>query len=92
MIRKYQTIPEEVEAVQYLGSNKDEVLKFCSQVEDYLPLKINDMEVVQGEYIVKDSSGVLHLMSEELFKETYTDVKGQPDETMVDWFSLLRKK
>jgi hypothetical protein len=85
MMPKYVKRPVEVEAVQWTGKNKEEILKFCTK--GYLQysnekleaeLKIQTLEglmtATTGDYIIKGIIGEFCPCRESIFLETYNKV------------------
>ena len=82
---KYVKRPIEIEAVQWTGKNKEEILKFCTKgylqyFNDKLEaeLKIQTLEGLMtatvGDYIIKGIVGEFYPCREDIFLETYNKV------------------
>lgn len=84
MVKKYMMKPMPVEAVQYDGTNFDEVQDFCPDafIEDSI-LKVKAGQGVLtelqpvGSFIVKVHSGEFYVIPERKFKELYVEDDGR---------------
>lgn len=86
MIKHYRKIPFEIEAIQWNGSNFDEIKEFCKDIviaydgELVIPILkdgkfIKSKEVAhEGDFIIKDKDK-FHFCENKIFKETYEEVK-----------------
>ena len=78
---KYTKKPVTIEAIQWTGKNKEEILKFCpdcylSYKTDPIPtLGIQTLEgsmtATVGDYIIKGIHGEFYPCKEDIFLETY---------------------
>lgn len=81
MIKQYVKKPVVVEAVQWTGSNFDEIKEFCGNdvVENtgtkYSYLQIHTLEggmtASKGDYIIKGVSGEFYPCKPDIFEKTY---------------------
>jgi hypothetical protein len=85
MMPKYIKKPIAVEALQWTGDNKTEMLRFCTSGYILYPkhdndpqLKINTLEGLMhariGDYIIKGIKGEFYPCREDIFLETYNEV------------------
>lgn len=96
MIRKYQKKPVTVEAVQWNGENREEVLDFCNHdgksravatgITRIIVIKTLEgtMEGHVGDYIIKGVKGEFYPCKPDIFRETYEEVKAHGTETKTD--------
>ena len=84
-MKKYIKKPIPIEAVQWTGGNRAEILSFCNQARfEYVdPFEIElvihtlegKMTAKVGDYIIKGVRGEFYPCAREIFEETYTEVK-----------------
>jgi hypothetical protein len=85
MMPKYTKKPVTIEAVQWTGKNRTEILKFCT--DGYVSyengsteptLKIQTLEGLMtatvGDYIIKGIKGEFYPCKEDIFLESYNEV------------------
>ena len=79
-VKKYTKKPVTVEAIEWTGSNIEDIKKFdgCDRVYFRLgTLCINtlegDMKATNGDYIIKGVDGELYPCKPEIFKKTYEE-------------------
>lgn len=83
---KFQKRPVTVEAVQWNGENKDEILEFCGEArikEDSLFIDTLEetMEASKGDYIIKGVKGEFYPCKPDIFEATYkAEDSGDPYE------------
>jgi hypothetical protein len=86
MTKTYRTKPKYVKAVQWTGDNLEEVQSFAHTQYingSSLHVSSNDrsddgrwwMKCSRGYFIVKDSDGIVSVIDEQTFKETYEEVE-----------------
>lgn len=85
-MKKYRKKPVVIEAVQWTGSNEDEVLAFFPEVdfvEDYCIVQTleGDMRGMPGDWIIRGVSGEYYPCKPGIFEATYEEVID--DETPV---------
>ena len=84
-MKRYVKKPIPIEAVQWTGDNRVEVLNFCNQARfEYVinPLEIElvihtlegKMTAKVGDYIIKGVRGEFYPCAREIFEETYEEV------------------
>lgn len=85
MIKKYQKKPAIVEAVQWNGENREEVLDFCNHdgksravatgITRIIVIKTLEgtMEGHVGDYIIKGVKGEFYPCKPDIFRETYEE-------------------
>jgi hypothetical protein len=85
MMRKYKTIPVEIEAVQWDGGNRNEIWKLCTLCyfntdlhtgELQLMVQTPDgiMEAELNDYLIKDHRGQYFVCKPDEFKLKYEEV------------------
>ena len=85
MIKTYVKKPIKIEAIQYLGTNIDEienfidnpVIKYYSSDRDYaigIPTLEGIMKASVGDYIIKGVQGECYPYKPDIFKLTYDEV------------------
>lgn len=84
MIKKYMTKPAQVEAVQYDGSNVNEVQDFCRDVivvDGVLKvgprLNVLPYDVSIGSYVVKHDDGTFDVIQKHRFEKMYMELDGR---------------
>ncbi len=86
MICKYRKRPVIVEAVQWDGTNNEEVLKLCpkafilhNNLIAYMriPTLEGVMYALVGDYIIKGIKGEFYPCKSDIFKETYEEVNDE---------------
>lgn len=88
MTRKYVKRPIVIEALQWTGDNKTEMLKFCSDCYCFIPinsikeeLHIKTLEGVMvaslNDYIIKGVKGEFYPCRKDIFLETYKEVTNE---------------
>ena len=89
MIKTYQKKPVKVEAVQWDGENKEEVLSFCNTdghlravatgITKIIVIRTleGNMEARVGDYIIKGVKGEFYPCKPNIFRETYEEVSEQ---------------
>ena len=86
-MKKYRKKLNEVEAIQWTGrDNYSEIVTFTGLDEDRIRLVENSLtiycvnyqtiKVELNDYIVKDNHGDFYCLKEDLFLETYEQIKG----------------
>ena len=82
-IKIYQKNPIVIEAVQYDGTNQEEITKF-TETRAFLFGKDNAMEIPTsegnhkcsvGDYVIKGISNEFYPCKPDIFKKTYTEIK-----------------
>lgn len=84
-MRRYTKKPVEIEALQWDGKNKTEILKFCTDgyvtytaKQDVPELKIQTLEGLMtatvGDYIIKGIKGEFYPCKPDIFEMTYDEV------------------
>ena len=78
MIREYVKRPVVVKAVQWLGINTEEILKFVKEAtitegKLYIHTLEGDMRANLGDYIIKGVHGEFYPCAREIFEETYNE-------------------
>jgi hypothetical protein len=77
---KYRKKPIEIEAVQWTGSNADEIEEFIGQVWKAAPdrIRINTPEgtmvATPGDWIIRGVAGELYPCKPDIFEQTYEPV------------------
>ena len=80
MIKKYIKNPIPIEALQWNGDNKDEVLSFIGESAEirggslYIKTLEGDMLATIGSYIIKGVNGEFYPCREDIFEKTYEEV------------------
>lgn len=80
MIKKYIKNPIPIEAVQWNGDNKDEILSFIGESAEirggslYIKTLEGDMFAPIGSYIIKGVNGEFYPCREDIFEKTYEEV------------------
>lgn len=80
MIKKYIKNPIPIEALQWNGDNKDEVLSFIGESAEirggslYIKTLEGDMFAPIGSYIIKGVNGEFYPCREDIFEKTYEEV------------------
>ena len=85
MMPKYTKKPVTIEAVQWTGKNRTEILNFCTDgyvsypnADDKPEFKIQTLEGLMtatvGDYIIKGIKGEFYPCKEDIFLETYNKV------------------
>ena len=85
MMPKYTKKPVTIDAVQWTGKNKEEILKFCTDgyltytaKEEIPEFKIQTLEGLMtatvGDYIIKGIKNEFYPCREDIFLETYNKV------------------
>jgi hypothetical protein len=77
--KKYRKKPVIIEAIQFTGSNQDNVKRFCSTVKpaDFemtalvIPTLEGDMRVDAGDYVIKGVKGEFYPCKADIFNMTY---------------------
>lgn len=88
MCKRYVKKPIAVEAIQWIGLNKEDMIKFSKDinfvVHEDVDTTINklvihtlegDMEAHLGDYIIKGVRGEVYPCAREIFEETYEEVE-----------------
>lgn len=81
MIKKYIKNPIPIEAVQWNGDNKDEILSFIGESAEirggslYIKTLEGDMFAPIGSYIIKGVNGEFYPCREDIFEKTYEEVR-----------------
>ena len=74
---KYRKKPVEVEAIQFTGSNYDEIMAFCPDLKftalqtPIIKTLEGDMMVSNKDWIVKGVEGEFYPVKPDIFKQTY---------------------
>jgi hypothetical protein len=82
MMPRYTKKPVTIEAIQWTGENRTEILNFCtdgyvnysnSKLEPELKIKTLEgvMTATVGDYIIKGIKGEFYACREDIFLETY---------------------
>lgn len=88
MIKKYVKKPIPIEAVQWTGMNRAEIMNFCHDArlvyhedenepvtaELYIHTLEGNMHAKHGDYIIKGIRGEFYPCEQTIFKETYEEV------------------
>lgn len=81
MIKRYKMKQLPVEAVQWIGVNRQEVKDFCQSraifirdAELYIRAEDRKLYVAPGDYIVRQSDGSFCPLDEHVFNNTYEEV------------------
>lgn len=80
MIKKYIKNPIPIEALQWNGGNKDEILSFIGESAEirggslYIKTLEGDMFAPIGSYIIKGVNGEFYPCREDIFEKTYEEV------------------
>ena len=80
MTSEYRKKPVEIEAIQYTGDNKQEILEYCNTttLSIFQDLKIYTLEgeeiVRPGDYIIKGVKGEFYPCHEGTFIRTYDPI------------------
>lgn len=80
MIKKYIKNPIPIEALQWNGDNKDEILSFIGESAEirggslYIKTLEGDMFAPIGSYIIKGVNGEFYPCREDIFEKTYEEV------------------
>lgn len=89
MIKKYVKKPIPIEAVQWTGMNRAEIMNFCHDArlvyhedenepviaELYIHTLEGDMHANHGDYIVRGLYGEFYPVKGEIFEKTYEEIK-----------------
>jgi len=81
-VSKYRKLPEEVEAIQWTGDNWWEITEFCPTcklIDTVIRINPNPTNTGcnladRGDFIVKEKSGFVYAIKENLFRETYEEI------------------
>ena len=88
MIKKYMKKPVIIEALQWTGMNRAEMMNFCHdaklnysgdneasiEVELFIQTLEGDMHANKGDYIIKGVRGEFYPCARDIFEETYEEV------------------
>ena len=83
MAKKYVKKPIPIEAVQWTGGNRAEILNFCNQAyfeydnefcHLYIKTLEGNMSANPGDFIIKGVRGEFYPCAKEIFEETYEEV------------------
>jgi len=83
MIKKFRKKPVIIEAIQYEGNNKKEIIHFvgnnafCPTCMDYISLTTLEgkMKVNVNDWVIKGVKGEFYPCKPDIFEETYEEVK-----------------
>lgn len=88
---KYVKLPVVIDAIQFNGDNKDEVLQFVgsNSYEDNGDILIytlgGDLRVCVGDYVIRGVNGECYPCKPDLFQKTYTEYKGATIDNSTTW-------
>ena len=89
MVKKYRKVPAIVEAIQWDGHNRDEIMEFAhgqvifkyTRIDDrkvYGPLTVQTYEGLmiahKGDYIIKGVAGEIYPCREEVFEKSFYEL------------------
>ena len=80
MIKKYIKNPIPIDALQWNGDNKDEILNFIGESAEirggslYIKTLEGNMFAPIGRYIIKGVNGEFYPCREDIFEKTYEEV------------------
>lgn len=83
MAKKYVKKPILIEAVQWTGDNRAEILNFCNQgyfeydnefCHLYIKTLEGNMSANPGDFIIKGVRGEFYPCAKDIFEETYEEV------------------
>ena len=87
MVKSYIKRPIQIEAIQWNGKNFDEIKEFCKDamiayggeliiptLEDGKFIKAKHV-ATEGDYVIKGIRGEFYFCKEDIFNETYEEVK-----------------
>ena len=80
---KYRKKPVVIEAIQFIGSNDRECIKFCANIIDpedtkpslIIPTLEGNMTASIGDYIIKGVNGEFYPCKPDIFEKTYEKVE-----------------
>ena len=83
MIKRYMKKPYTVEAVQYIGDNKREIIEFTNEKAQpntcYSHMSISTLEGTMradvGDFIIKGIKGEFYPCKPDIFEQLYEEVK-----------------
>lgn len=80
---KFRKKPVVIEAVQWTGNNKSEIIAFCGVVTFYMhnpviTTKEGEMTAREGDWIIKGIAGEFYPCKPEIFKATYDPLEQAP--------------
>jgi hypothetical protein len=77
---RYRKKPVEIQAIQFLGSNYEEIRIFigketlCSDLSIVIPTLEGEMVAQKGDFIIKGAHGEFYPCKPDIFAETYESV------------------
>ena len=79
MVKKYRKLPVVIEAIEWNGENRDEIISFCGEcVFDGNDLIIHTLEGnhrgLVGDYIIKGIKNEFYPCKPDIFLKTYEEV------------------
>ena len=83
MAKKYVKKPIPIEAVQWTGGNRAEILNFCNQscfeynnelCHLYIKTLEGNMSANPGDFIIKGVRGEFYPCAKDIFEETYEEI------------------
>lgn len=82
---KFRKKPEVIEAIQWTGENEDSIQSFCPSAFHTrldlwaIPSTNGTLKLDIGDWVVKDSFGVFHVLAESSFNLMYEQMTGDDD-------------